>query len=74
LSIPVNEDLKQVFLDLKDGTKIISLKPFGAGQVTERNIGAIESILHVETFEWQSGDVSWADATGIFTYFRGTLL
>jgi len=39
--------------------------------VTERNIGAIESILHVETFEWQSGDVSWADATG--KYYLSTV-
>jgi hypothetical protein len=27
-------------------------------------MGAIESILDVESFEWRSGDVSWGDAAG----------
>ena len=60
----VNEGLKALFLDLKDGAKIISLRSFCDGQVTARNMGAIESILDVESFEWHSGDVSWGDAAG----------
>jgi hypothetical protein len=27
-------------------------------------MGAIESILDVESFEWRSGDVSWGDGAG----------
>ncbi|KIM34033.1 hypothetical protein M408DRAFT_325565 [Serendipita vermifera MAFF 305830] len=67
----LNEGLKALFLDLKEGAKIISLRSFCDGQVTGRNMGAIESILDVESFEWLSGDVSWGDAAG--RYFISTV-
>ncbi|KAG8826580.1 Nucleosomal histone H3-Lys79 methylase [Serendipita sp. 400] len=67
----LNEGLKALFLDLKDGAKIVSLRSFCDGQVTGRNMGAIESILDVESFEWHSGDVSWGDNVG--RYFISTV-
>ncbi|PVG00706.1 DOT1-domain-containing protein [Serendipita vermifera] len=67
----LNEGLKRLFLDLKDGAKIISLRSFCDDKVSARNIGAIESFLDVESFDWYPGDVSWGDAAG--QYFISTI-
>jgi len=59
----VDHKLKQRFIDLKDGTQILSSKPFCSpkSRVTERNLTDIGSILHlVEIQPDQKKDtVSW---------------
>ncbi|KAK6357098.1 Nucleosomal histone H3-Lys79 methylase [Orbilia javanica] len=61
-----NDQLVLKFLDLKDGAKIISLKPFvEAGRViNERNCGDPLNNFRSETFEvFGGGNVSWTDSS-----------
>lgn len=55
-----------MFLDLKEGTKIISLKPFVPTNhvITTRNAGNPVSRLRMEEKEYFSNSVSWTDAGG----------
>ncbi|RVD80725.1 uncharacterized protein DFL_008618 [Arthrobotrys flagrans] len=61
-----NDQLVLKFLDLKDGAKIISLKPFvEAGRViNDRNCGDPLNNFRSETFEvFGGGNVSWTDSS-----------
>ncbi|KAF3910806.1 hypothetical protein ABW20_dc0103292 [Dactylellina cionopaga] len=61
-----NDRLVLKFLDLKDGTKIISLKPFvEAGRViNDRNCEDPLNNFRSETFEaYSGGNVSWTDSS-----------
>ncbi|KAK6509455.1 Nucleosomal histone H3-Lys79 methylase [Arthrobotrys musiformis] len=61
-----NDQLVLKFLDLKDGAKIISLKPFvEAGRViNDRNCGDPLNNFRSETFEvFGHGNVSWTDSS-----------
>ena len=62
----LNERLINLFLDLKEGCKIISLKSFvPTGQkITERNQYRMSNILDVTKKEYFSASVSWTDAGG----------
>ncbi|KAI9711862.1 MAG: Nucleosomal histone H3-Lys79 methylase [Bogoriella megaspora] len=64
----LNDTLLQMFLDLKDGARIISLKPFAPEgkkvKVNERNENAVTNLLRSERKYWGSGSVSWTDAPG----------
>lgn len=59
----VDHKLKQRFLDLKDGTQILSSKPFCSpkSRVTERNLTDIGSIMHVVEIQpdQRKDTVSW---------------
>lgn len=59
----VDHRLKQKFLDLKDGTQILSSKPFCSpkNRVNERNLTDIGSIMHVVEIqpELKKDTVSW---------------
>ncbi|RCI05962.1 Nucleosomal histone H3-Lys79 methylase [Rhizopus stolonifer] len=61
-----NQALAQLFLDLKEGTKIISLKSFVPKnhKINQRSINLPESILRVESFEYYSEAVSWTNNGG----------
>ncbi|KAI9243846.1 histone methylation protein DOT1-domain-containing protein [Sporodiniella umbellata] len=63
-----NQALAQLFLDLKEGTKIISLKSFVPKnhKINQRSINMPESILHVESFEYYSEAVSWTNNGGYY--------
>ncbi|KAL9131826.1 MAG: hypothetical protein Q9217_000353 [Psora testacea] len=68
----LNEDLINLFLDLKEGAKVVSLKSFvPMGQKSQtKNAGAIYNILDVVQKMYYSKCVSWTDAPG--TYFIST--
>ncbi|KAJ2819707.1 Nucleosomal histone H3-Lys79 methylase [Coemansia erecta] len=69
----LNQNLLQMFLDLKEGTKIISLKPFVTPdhKISARNIYSPESILTVHRYQYWSQCVSWTDSGG--EYFVQTV-
>ena len=62
----LNEDLTNLFLDLKDGAMVVSLKSFKPeGHKNEAlTAGAIYNILNVVKKEYHSEHVSWTDAEG----------
>jgi H3 lysine-79-specific histone-lysine N-methyltransferase len=62
----LNQRLLNLFLDLKEGTQIISLKPFVSTNhvITTRNAENPVSRLRVEEKEYFSNSVSWTDAGG----------
>ncbi|KAL2075306.1 hypothetical protein VTL71DRAFT_249 [Oculimacula yallundae] len=64
-----NESLRLLFLDLKDGCHIISLKSFATGN--ERSPGDIANLIqNVDGGEYVEGDVSWSNGGG--QYFIAT--
>ncbi|KAJ2476630.1 Nucleosomal histone H3-Lys79 methylase [Coemansia sp. RSA 1694] len=69
----LNQHLLQLFLDLKEGTKIISLKPFVTPdhKISARNIYSPESILKIRRYPYWSQCVSWTDSGG--EYFVQTV-
>ncbi|KAJ1933039.1 Nucleosomal histone H3-Lys79 methylase [Linderina pennispora] len=69
----LNQNLLQMFLDLKEGTRIISLKPFVTPdyKINARNVQAPESILAVKRYQYWSQCVSWTDNGG--EYFIQTV-
>ncbi|KAJ2868092.1 Nucleosomal histone H3-Lys79 methylase [Coemansia aciculifera] len=69
----LNQNLLQLFLDLKEGTKIISLKPFVTPdhKISARNIYSPESILKIRRYPYWSQCVSWTDSGG--EYFIQTV-
>ncbi|KPM34713.1 Histone-lysine N-methyltransferase, H3 lysine-79 specific [Neonectria ditissima] len=68
----LNDDLVRMFLDLKSGCKIISLKSFVADlKSNNHNINDVGStILEVEECTYPEGFVSWTNAGG--SYFIST--
>lgn len=68
----LNDDLVRMFLDLKSGCKIISLKSFVADMKSNNhNINDVGStILEVEECTYPEGYVSWTNAGG--SYFIST--
>lgn len=62
----LNQKLVDLFLDLKDGAKVISLKSFVPPDyhISERNLGSPQSILSVKQYDYYSGSVSWTNAGG----------
>ncbi|KAI8884212.1 DOT1-domain-containing protein [Backusella circina FSU 941] len=63
-----NQNLAQLFLDLKEGTKIISLKSFVPKnhKINQRTQYMPESILEVQKFEYFSEAVSWTNNGGMY--------
>lgn len=67
----LNDDLVRMFLDLKPGCKIISLRSFVADFKSSHNINDVGStILDVEECTYPEGFVSWTNAGG--SYFIST--
>jgi H3 lysine-79-specific histone-lysine N-methyltransferase len=61
----LNDDLVRMFLDLKKGCKVISLKSFVANSKSTHNINDVGStILDVEEHTYPEGYVSWTNAGG----------
>lgn len=63
-----NQALAQLFLDLKEGTKIISLKSFVPKnhKINQRTLNMPESILSVAEYEYFSEAVSWTNNGGLY--------
>ena len=64
----LNEDLTNLFLDLKDGAKVVSLKPFApvGSHNQSRSAGAIHNILATSEKHYSDKRVSWTDARGTY--------
>lgn len=64
----LNQNLIQLFLDLKDGCKIVSLKQFGADHDPKSARSAFDpaNLLAVKKLEYYSGSVSWTDIGGSY--------
>ena len=62
----LNARLLDMFLELKDGCQIVSLKSFVPldHQITERNADSPMNLLTVKEKEYFSGCVSWTNAPG----------
>ncbi|KAJ2662676.1 Nucleosomal histone H3-Lys79 methylase [Coemansia sp. RSA 1200] len=69
----LNQNLMQMFLDLKEGARIVSLRPFVTPdhKISARNFHSPESILTVRRFAYWSQCVSWTDNGG--EYFVQTV-
>ncbi|KAF9979427.1 Nucleosomal histone H3-Lys79 methylase [Modicella reniformis] len=69
----LNQSLLQLFLDLKEGCKIISLKTFVPldHKINVRNAGSVESILRVKKHMYYTNAVSWTHNGG--EYFIATV-
>lgn len=68
----LNQNLKDLFLDVKDGCRIISLKsfvPYGQ-QISIRNLWDPANLLDVTEAEYHSRSVSWTDAGGRYYISR----
>ncbi|KAJ8608319.1 hypothetical protein MRB53_039741 [Persea americana] len=68
----LNDKLKTLFLELKDGARVVSLKNFvpGGWKLTERTCGEVTANLDVQRKEYWRGCVSWTDQGG--EYFVAT--
>lgn len=68
----LNEDLTNLFLDLKEGAKIVSLKSFvpHGHKISHKNLSAACNQLDVVEKTYYSACVSWTDAPG--TYYVST--
>ncbi|KAL6721574.1 Nucleosomal histone H3-Lys79 methylase [Lecanora helva] len=68
----LNEDLTNLFLDLKEGAKVVSLKSFvpHGHKISMKNLSAACNHLNVEKKDYYSACVSWTDAPG--TYYIST--
>lgn len=64
----LNEDLISLFLDLKEGCKIVSLKSFvpSGHKITARNLDNPCNVLDVTEKRYYSACVSWTDAPGTY--------
>ena len=68
----LNEGLTTLFLDLKEGCRVVSLKSFVPAdhKITSRNLNSTYNILRVEEKQYYSNSVSWTDQGG--SYFIST--
>lgn len=62
----LNENLISLFLDLKEGCRIVSLKSFvpSGHKLTSRNLDSAHNVLDVVEKQYFSACVSWTDAPG----------
>lgn len=68
----LNERLTSLFLDLKEGCLVVSLKSFvpAGHKISSRNLYSPFNILEVEQKEYYSECVSWTDAPGTYYVSR----
>ncbi|TIA80544.1 hypothetical protein E3P98_02621 [Wallemia ichthyophaga] len=62
-SAQLNEQLSLLFLDLKDGAKIVSLKPFLPAnfRISDATVNSPLAILQMQKGDYFPGSVSWTD-------------
>ncbi|KAI0030329.1 histone methylation protein DOT1-domain-containing protein, partial [Vararia minispora EC-137] len=68
-SAQLNEHLRTLFLDLKDGALVVSLAPFRHAS-GDRALEDVASIFDVETWEFYGGEVSWTGTGGEYYVHR----
>lgn len=64
----LNDKLRDMFLDLKDGCQVVSLKPFvpEGHKISSRNMGSVANMFVQQRHEYFSGSVSWTDQSGYY--------
>ena len=64
----LNDKLRDMFLDLKNGCQVVSLKPFvpEGHKITTRNMDFVANLLQQRRFEYFSESVSWTDQSGYY--------
>ena len=64
----LNDKLRDMFLDLKNGCQVVSLKPFvpEGHKISMRNVGSVANLFTQRRFEYFSGSVSWTDMNGYY--------
>ncbi|KAJ1516309.1 Nucleosomal histone H3-Lys79 methylase [Coelomomyces lativittatus] len=64
----LNRSLLDLFLDVNEGTMIVSLKAFAPPdlRISSRNIHSLEVLFDVKVVEFGTGSVSWTDQGGKF--------
>ncbi|KAI9789534.1 MAG: Nucleosomal histone H3-Lys79 methylase [Piccolia ochrophora] len=64
----LNNSLVNMFLDLKEGCRIVSLKSFVPSdhKITSRNLNSPVNLLEVQNKEYYSNCVSWTNAPGTY--------
>jgi H3 lysine-79-specific histone-lysine N-methyltransferase len=62
----LNDNLLTMFLDLKNGCQVVSLKPFvpDGHKMSTRNVGSVVNLFVQRKFEYFSDNVSWGAASG----------
>lgn len=62
----LNATLRDMFLDLKEGCQVVSLKPFvpAGHKIQARNVGSVANVLVQQKFEYFSHCVSWGASHG----------
>ena len=62
----LNDKLIAMFLDLKEGAKVVSLRPFvpEGHKISKRNQGAVINMFTQKMYEYFSKSVSWTEAPG----------
>lgn len=68
----LNDSLSRLFLDLKEGCRVVSLKSFAPKKITSRNLNSTCNVLDVVEKEYYSGSVSWTDPNNGGTYYVST--
>ncbi|KAI5297959.1 hypothetical protein KEM56_004407 [Ascosphaera pollenicola] len=68
----LNDKITNLFLEMKEGVQIVSLKPFvpAGHKITARNLNNPINLLSNKEFDYWSEYVSWTDAGG--SYFIAT--
>ena len=68
----LNEALTSLFLDLKEGCRIVSLKSFvpAGHKISARNLNSPYNVLDVKQKQYFSGCVSWTNAPGTYYVSR----
>jgi len=68
----LNDRLRDMFFDLKDGCQVVSLKPFVqvGFKIGPRNFSSVQSLFVQKKLEYFSNSVSWTDQGG--DYFIAT--
>ena len=64
----LNEKLRDMFLDLKNGCQVVSLKPFvpDGHKIAMRNIDSVVNLFVQRRSEYFSNSVSWTDQSGYY--------
>lgn len=62
----LNATLRDMFLDLKEGCQVVSLKPFvpAGHKIQARTVGSVANVLVQQKFEYFSHCVSWGASHG----------
>lgn len=64
----MNDALSLMFLDLREGARVVSMKPFRRPdfRLTDRTVSSVQAIFRVEEIGFRRGAVSWMAEGGVY--------